>query len=200
MVHKNSDSVGTPWKYQFNIFVPLLICPDSDNKKDLGQGGDQEPLWRSCRATFLWVWIYRTQQQSMQNFKIWSACHKGQNKGTHVKDTCDTKTVWFYMENKNMWVLTAWGKIFCGVMKPQTIELFSSNTKNFVWQTHLITPPTPSMLWRGVAASCSEALWGETKQMELKKANSWGQPALEYLRRFTAANVYTYLNGIMIQP
>lgn len=51
--------------------------------------------------------------------------------------------------------LRAWGKIFCGVMK--TKLKFSVVIQSILFgRNHLITHPAPSLLWSGVAASCSE--------------------------------------------
>lgn len=60
------------------------------------------------------------------------------------------------------------------------IELFSYDTKHFVWQNQ--HHPYCEVWWQPHEV--------RKQQNELKKANSRGQPALEYLRLFSAANVY----------
>lgn len=82
----------------------------------------------------------------------------------------------------NMWRTERMGEniLWCD---ETIIELFSCDTKHFVWQNQ--------------HHPCCEVWWQphevRKQQNELKKANFWGQPALEYLRLFSAANVYNWI-------
>lgn len=148
----------------------MLIWPNWENKT-LVREEAKEPLWRSGRAPRRDVDLSKRTTKALME-KTW-----------HMM-------VCLVIEKTSMWSTESARKniLWCD---ETIIELFSSDTKHFVWQNPDSShhPPNTNPT---VKSGGSRTQWGNNK-IEQKKANSRGQPALEYLRLFTAPRVYIWM-------